>query len=187
MKLKISKFDRVTSTNDVAIKLIKKNIIKNNIIIAKTQTKGKGTMGKKWISRKGNIFVSIFFDVTSTKIKIEEFTILNSYLIKNILKKYSNSEIKIKWPNDLLVKGRKICGILQEVIEFEEKKYLVIGIGVNTKIAPNSKQFKSISLLECSNYPINNRNIIKNISNVYEKLLNRMKKKNILDLRKKYV
>ena len=187
MKFKKINLQSVTSTNDIAISLIKKNEKKPSIIVANVQRKGRGTRGKKWISKKGNIFMSIFFKINEKKINFRQFSLINPYIIRFVLKKYSKHKIKIKWPNDLLVKGRKICGILQEVIEFEEKKYLVIGIGVNTKIAPNSKQFKSISLLECSNYPINNRNIIKNISNVYEKLLNKMKKKNILDLRKKYI
>jgi len=184
MKLKISKFDRVTSTNDVAIKLIKKNIIKNNIIIAKTQTKGKGTMGKKWISRKGNIFVSIFFDVTSTKIKIEEFTILNSYLIKNILKKYSNSEIKIKWPNDLLIKKKKVCGILQEVLEHKRKKYLVVGIGINTFFAPKNKFFTATCLNNFSKKNITNISIIKELKKIYEKFISDIYKYSFSQIKK---
>ena len=60
MKLKIIKMKRVQSTNNVALKLIKKKKIKPTLITSLIQTKGKGTMGKKWISQKGNLFISIF-------------------------------------------------------------------------------------------------------------------------------
>ena len=61
MKMKLIKFKRVKSTNDLAIKLIKNEKFKPTIIISDTQTKGRGTRGKKWISLKGNLFLSIFF------------------------------------------------------------------------------------------------------------------------------
>ena len=61
MKLRSLKFKSVKSTNDIALKLIKKDNIKPSIILSERQTKGRGTMGKKWISKKGNLFFSIFF------------------------------------------------------------------------------------------------------------------------------
>ena len=61
MKLKITKFKSVKSTNDKAIQLIQSGKITSGFISADLQTKGRGTMGKKWISKKGNIFISIFF------------------------------------------------------------------------------------------------------------------------------
>ena len=65
MKLKITKFSSVRSTNDEAIKMIKHNKLRPGIIVATNQSKGRGTMGKKWISKKGNLFISIFFLLTA--------------------------------------------------------------------------------------------------------------------------
>ena len=62
MKIKIKKFKVVKSTNDIAIKLIKKNIIEPTLITAEKQTSGRGRIGKKWISQKGNLFLTIFLD-----------------------------------------------------------------------------------------------------------------------------
>ena len=59
MKLRSLKFKSVKSTNDIALMLIKKDNIKPSIILSERQTKGRGTMGKKWISKKGNLFLSI--------------------------------------------------------------------------------------------------------------------------------
>ena len=63
MKINIKKYKKVKSTNDIALKLIKKNITGPTIVTTERQTKGRGRVGKKWISQKGNLFISIFFSV----------------------------------------------------------------------------------------------------------------------------
>ncbi|RPG95868.1 MAG: biotin--[acetyl-CoA-carboxylase] ligase [Candidatus Pelagibacter sp. TMED165] len=184
MQLKILKYNSVKSTNEEAIKLIKKNKTKPKIIISKNQTKGKGTMGKKWISKKGNFFATILFELTSKNIKPEEISILNSFLIRDVLKKYTKYKIKVKWPNDLLINSRKLCGILQEVIESNSKKYLIVGIGINTVYAPKSSQFKSISLSQCSNKKIDNKSILNDLKRSYEKLISDIKEYKLDHLKK---
>ena len=67
MKLISKKFKSVRSTNDIAHKLIKKKKTRPTIILPEKQTNGRGTIGKKWISRKGNLFLTIFFDMTKKK------------------------------------------------------------------------------------------------------------------------
>ena len=185
MKLKLKKLGKVRSTNEEAIKLITNNKINPTIITATNQTKGKGTMGKKWISKKGNLFVSIFFDISDIKITSANYSILNPYIIMNILRKYSKEKIYIKWPNDILIKGRKLCGILQEIIEFKNKKYLIIGIGINTLVSPAGKDFKSVSLLNCSNKIIRNNIILKDIKLAYEIFISDINKYKISYLKKK--
>ena len=108
MKLKVLKLISIKSTNDEAIKLINNNKINPTIIYSKKQTKGRGTMGKKWISKKGNIFMTIYFCINNIKIKSNEFSILNPYLVKGVLAKYSAQKIDIKWPNDLMIKKKNI-------------------------------------------------------------------------------
>ena len=176
MKLKLIKLNSVKSTNDEAIKLIKKNKLSPCLITAKRQTRGRGTMGKKWISEKGNLFISLFFQINSKNIKANKFSVLNPRIIKNILAKYSKNKISIKWPNDLLIKKRKLGGILQEVIEYRDKKFLIIGIGVNTKISPKNKSFNSISLSACSNRIIKNNEILVKIKLAYEKIISNLGK-----------
>ena len=118
MKLRILKFKSVKSTNDIALMLIKRDNIKPSIISSERQTKGRGTMGKKWISKRGNLFLSIFFDMSKKKIDFKKFAILNAYFLKNILAKKFSNKIKIKWPNDLLFKKKKF-------VEFYKKPLLV--------------------------------------------------------------
>ena len=168
MRLNLIKFKKVKSTNDEAIKIISSNKNKQGIVISELQTNGKGTMGKKWISLKGNFFASIFFELKKNMPQAKDFSLINPIIIKKVLNKYSKFDVKIKWPNDIFIKSKKVCGILQELIKFNDKNYLVIGIGINTLKSPNNSKFNSISLLECSNKIITNQELLKNLKKNYE-------------------
>ena len=186
MELKIVKFKSEKSTNDEAIKLIRSDRCHMGLVSTDIQINGRGTMGKNWISDKGNIFISIFFKVNFMKIKIENYLIINAKIVKKILDEYTKKIIKIKKPNDLLIDGKKICGILQEVIEHKKKKYLITGIGINTKISPLNKNFKCTSLKINSSKNISNKIIIDKIRKNYDKLIYDISNHNNLYIIKKY-
>ena len=187
MKLKIIKFKSVKSTNDKAIKLIQRKKITSGFIVSDMQINGRGTMGKKWISKKGNIFISIFFKVNFTKIKIENFLMINAKIIKKILKNYTSKKIIIKKPNDLLIENKKFCGILQEVVEYNNDKFLISGIGINTVISPYNKKMLFTCLNDHSPIIIKNLHIIKKIKNSYEKMINDLDNNNFTYIKNKYI
>ncbi len=168
MKLKFIKFSNVKSTNDEAIKKIKSKKTLAGIVYSYSQTKGRGMMGKKWISFNGNLFITIFFELKKNMPNFKEFSTLNPLILKKLLSRYTNLNIKIKKPNDLLINNKKVCGILQETYKIEKKLFLIIGIGVNTIISPRSKNVKAVSLKECGK-AIHNYDILKNLKNKYEK------------------
>ena len=176
MMLKMIKFKSVKSTNDEAIKLIQKNGNASGLIVSDIQKKGKGTMGKKWVSKKGNLFFSILFEINDKKINFRHYAILNAYLLKGIISKEISKKIKIKWPNDLLYNKNKICGILQEVVNYNGKKFLVVGAGINTNFSPPKKGFLSTSLKDIANKNIDNIKLINKIKNVYENFLTKVKR-----------
>ena len=121
--------------------------------------------------KKGNLFISIFFKFDQKKINFKQFSVLNAFLIKKIISKIISKKINIKWPNDLLFNQQKFCGILQEVIRYDNFDYLVVGIGLNTNIDPQNKSFKSTSLKNILNKKINNQKILNNIISAYELFL----------------
>ena len=184
MKLRSLKFKSVKSTNDIALMLIKKDNIKPSIILSERQTNGRGTMGKKWISKKGNLFLSIFFDMSKKKIDFKKFAIINAYLLKSILAKKFSNKIKIKWPNDLLFKKKKICGILQETVINEGKKFLIVGIGINTNLDPKNRSFSSTSLKYITNKNVDNKKLFIMIKKNYEKLLLKANQNSFSELKK---
>jgi BirA family transcriptional regulator, biotin operon repressor / biotin---[acetyl-CoA-carboxylase] ligase len=186
MKIKLLRFKRVKSTNDVALKLTQKSNSRPTMIVSEIQTHGRGTMGKKWISQKGNLFISIFFEMKYKNMNFKHFAILNALLLKKVLSKVFSKKIKIKWPNDLLYNNKKICGILQEVVNYKEKRFLVVGIGINTNLDPKNKDFLSTSLKNIMNKNIDNNKILKNIKTTYEKFLIEAKSYSYLKLKNIY-
>ena len=186
MKIRLIRFKSVKSTNDIAIKLIKKKRLLPTLISSETQKKGRGTMGKKWISQKGNIFISVFFEIDQKKITFKQFAVLNAFILRKLVSNSFSKNIKIKWPNDLLYKKDKICGILQEVINHNQKDYLIVGIGLNTNSSPINKSFPSTSLKNMINKNIDNKEMLKKIKNKYEKFLIEIKKFSYEKLEKKY-
>tara|TARA_Y100000816_G_C26102904_1_gene585046 strand:+ start:2257 stop:2820 length:564 start_codon:yes stop_codon:yes gene_type:complete len=186
MRINLKKFQKVKSTNDIALKFIKKNISKPMLIISDKQTNGRGRIGKKWVSKKGNLFISIFFRIDQKKINFKQFAILNAFLIKKVISKKIPKKISIKWPNDLLINKNKFCGILQELVRFNRFDYLIVGIGLNTNIAPQNKSFKSTSLKNILSKKVSNQEILREIKFEYERFLNYKNKLSFSELKKKY-
>ena len=186
MKIKIKNYKKVKSTNDVAMKLIKKNILQPTLITTEKQTNGRGRIGKKWISLKGNLFITLFFKFDQKKINFKQFAVLNAFLLKKVISNIISKKIKIKWPNDLLFNKLKFCGILQEVIKFNNFDYLIVGIGLNTNTVPQNKSFKSTCLKNILNKKIDNQKILKKIVIAYEKFLGEKNKLSFSDLKMKY-
>ena len=186
MKIKIKNYKKVKSTNDVAMKLIKRNILEPTLITTEKQTNGRGRIGKKWISLKGNLFITLFFKFDQKKINFKQFAVLNAFLLKKVISNIISKKIKIKWPNDLLFNKLKFCGILQEVIKFDNFDYLIVGIGLNTNVVPQNKSFKSTCLKNILNKKIDNQKILKKIVIAYEKFLGEKNKLSFSDLKMKY-
>jgi len=141
MDLKIFSYKNVSSTNEIAIQKIRKGFNKG-IIKSDFQKNGKGRYGRKWISNKGNLFTSVFYSL-NRKIDHHELLRSNCIYVKKILKKKIKKPINIKYPNDLLVNGEKICGILQEIINCRDKKFIIVGIGINIVSSPNIFNYKT--------------------------------------------
>jgi len=108
MRLKKFSFKIVNSTNDLAIQIIKNTNNKSGIVIAEKQKKGRGQYGKKWTSFKGNLFVSIFFQVNKVQLSLKDLTKVNCFLVKKLLSNFYKDKITIKNPNDLLINNMKI-------------------------------------------------------------------------------
>ena len=162
-------YKKVNSTNDLAIKKIKLGITEG-IIIADYQKKGRGQQGKKWLSFKGNIFMTIFFKIKEN-INIKKITILNCKIIKKVLFQYIKKTITIKPPNDLLVDKKKICGILQEIKFNQKHKFIIIGIGINLIKNPIIKNYPTTNILKETGFKVKKLNLIKKIEKNYIKNL----------------
>ena len=105
-------------------------------------------------------------------------------MLKSILAKKFSNKIKIKWPNDLLFKRKKICGILQETVINAGKKFLIVGIGINTNLDPKNRSFSSTSLKYITNKNVDNKKLFIMIKKNYEKLLLKANQNSFSELKK---
>jgi len=171
MKFEIFKYQNVTSTNDVAINLISEKKKKSGCVYAETQTKGRGTHGREWISEKGNLFSSLFFSLKSNYPSFTEFTIINPIIISDVIKHFCNGkEVSLKFPNDIFVNKKKICGVLQEIITVDNNKFLIIGIGMNIISSPRIKNiYQTTNILSETESSPNLESLISMIISSYEK------------------
>jgi BirA family biotin operon repressor/biotin-[acetyl-CoA-carboxylase] ligase len=187
MKFTIFKFTNVTSTNDVAINLIKDKKQEQGCVYAEKQTNGRGTQGKKWISDRGNLFGSIFFPLKKDYPPFNEFSIINPIILSEVIEFFCKKKnISFKWPNDVFVNDKKICGILQELISLNGKQFLIIGIGINIISNPivNNKYEATSIFLETKKKP-SVKEIIKLIIASYEKFFFNLKSYNYINFKKK--
>lgn len=132
--------EEMESTQDLAKTLVKENIKNGTIILTDSQTKGRGTQGRSWITSKGkNITMTL---VLKKEWQIEQlggFTIKIAEAIQSAIKELFSYSLTIKKPNDLLLNGKKICGILTETSTTNSKvNYVLIGIGFNV----NEEEFE---------------------------------------------
>ena len=125
-------FDTISSTNDYLLRKEKNENKDIKICIAEEQTKGRGRRGKSWISPK---FKNIYFSLNSY-LKKEDLSGLSIAIALSVSKVLSKINVMslIKWPNDLLVGNKKICGILIETAKVGELTKVVIGIGINVNM-----------------------------------------------------
>ena len=173
MKFKILRFKRLRSTNDTAIRIIQNSSLKYGMIIAENQSHGRGQYGKKWLCFKGNLFVSFFYSLENLNLTLSQITKLNCMLVKKIISKYYKKRITYKKPNDLLIKGKKISGILQETINKNNKKSLIVGIGLNLKKNPIISNYPTTNLNDLINKEVSKKKIEIELKNVFEKNLNK--------------
>jgi BirA family transcriptional regulator, biotin operon repressor / biotin---[acetyl-CoA-carboxylase] ligase len=146
----------VGSTNDFAMELAKdKKTSFGTMVIADEQTKGRGRYKRRWISEKGNLFCSIITHSDNCFKDAGKVSFAASLAILETLEHFGAKDVSLKWPNDVLVDGKKISGIL---IETDGKKegVMIIGIGVNLKAAPErTTNYPAIALSDIINKDIN--------------------------------
>ncbi len=135
----IHHFKEITSTNDIAKELAINGAKEGTIVIAETQTRGRGRMTRKWVSPEGGIWFSI---ILRPRVEPKETIELN-LRVATVAAKVINSLFKlradVKWPNDITINGKKVCGILTEMDTRGDKvDFVVIGIGINANIDLNS-------------------------------------------------
>jgi len=140
--MRILSFKELPSTNEKAKALARKKIVPWLVLSAKEQTAGYGKKKVFWFSPKGGLYFSIILPKSQIE-DLQTLTILAAFIVAKTLKDNFSLEPLIKLPNDVLLNGKKICGILTENVIGEEVKSSVIGIGLNTNIDKFPKELEN--------------------------------------------
>lgn len=129
-------FRELPSTNDMAKELALRGVREGTVVVARTQNKGRGRQERKWISPEGGLWLSILLRPRTNPKHAPVLTLLASVAVAKTLNRSFQLKSEIKWPNDVLVNMKKICGILTETrTKRETLEFAVVGIGINANFA----------------------------------------------------
>ncbi|MDF2714001.1 MAG: biotin--[acetyl-CoA-carboxylase] ligase [Paenibacillus sp.] len=132
----IKLFDAVDSTQSIAHKLAEQGAMEGTLVLAEQQTAGRGRMGRSWHSPKGKgVWMSLILRPQIPVHFTPQLTLLVAVALCRTIRKMEPVPVAIKWPNDLLIEGKKISGILLESsAEDERLKYVIAGVGISVNL-----------------------------------------------------
>ena len=170
----IYSFHEVESTNSVAKFLARFGSPEGTVVLSEIQTKGKGRSGKKWESPVGGIWLSIILKPDIDPSKASIITLATGVAVAKTLRGM-NIDARIKWPNDILINKKKVCGILTEAnAKFNTVDYVIVGVGIDTKLDTNiladDLREKTTSIIKETKIEIKESEIIANFLNEFEEV-----------------
>jgi BirA family biotin operon repressor/biotin-[acetyl-CoA-carboxylase] ligase len=169
-------FKQTESTNMAAKKLAQQDAPHGTIIIAEEQTKGRGRLGRQWVSLCGGLWFSIILRPAMHPADCPGLTMLSGLAVAKAIRKLFALPAMLKWPNDVLIEKRKVCGILTEMgAEMDKVHYVIIGIGINTnfeiKDLPEDLQSTATTLKEELKHDISRTELLTTILEELETIL----------------
>ncbi|WP_067935292.1 biotin--[acetyl-CoA-carboxylase] ligase [Alicyclobacillus kakegawensis] len=169
----------VDSTNVLALRLAQQGAPHGTLVNALVQTGGRGRRGRRWVSPSGGLWMSLILRQSLPLAVAHELTLVTSVAVYRAIQKQAAFPLSIKWPNDILCDGRKVCGILAEIrSDGESVDYAVLGIGINTNVQPGDLptdlNTKAVSLAAYCGKPISHVDLAADILTELEPMYNRL-------------
>lgn len=168
--------DSTASTNTYAKKAAEEPFEEGTVVIAEEQTAGRGRLGRQWVSPKGKgIWMSIILKPDIMPAAAPKLTIAAAYAVSKALWDCCRLEARIKWPNDIVAGGKKLCGILTEMTaEADEIKSVIVGIGINANLenadfGPQVSGIATSIRLEKGS-PVSRKLVVASVLNEFEKV-----------------
>jgi BirA family biotin operon repressor/biotin-[acetyl-CoA-carboxylase] ligase len=133
-KISIEAHDAVASTMDIARERARQGRDEGTVIVAKTQTRGRGRSDSEWFSPPGGAWFSVLLKSPIEAEKSHRVVFLGGLCMCTVLEEFCGVETTIRWPNDILFGGRKLAGVLGETLRANDTTYSIVGVGVNTNL-----------------------------------------------------
>ena len=145
---------RIESTSDWARQLAEAGAEEGTVTVAQTQTGGRGRLGRQWISPQGGLWFSIILRPRQEPHDVAKLVFVTGLAVAEALHKKYGLRTETKWPNDVLINGKKVCGILSEMnTKGQTVNYVIVGVGVNANLhveddLPESLKTTSTSIMK---------------------------------------
>lgn len=151
-------FDRVESTNDEARRLAEQGAAAGAVVVATEQLKGRGRHGRAWASPPGNLYASLLLRPQAGLAEVAQLSLVASLALAETLIALGPpaADVRVKWPNDVLVRGAKVAGLLLEsAVDADQRvAWLIIGSGVNIASAPAATDYPATALRDEGFLPV---------------------------------
>ncbi len=171
---KIFYFDTIDSTNNYAKKMAQEGFEQGTIVLSDEQTGGRGRLGRDWDSPSGTgLWMSIILKPDIEPFEAAKITEIAAAAVSISIEKLTNINTGIKWPNDIIINRKKVCGILTEMsAELNYINFVIVGIGinVNTEVFPEGIDEIATSIKKCMGQNISRKDLFLTIIREFEKL-----------------
>lgn len=172
MKDRIHYFPEIGSTMDAARDLARTGCPDLTVAVADVQTKGRGRLARTWLSDRGGLFFTMVIRPEIPPFLAHRLNFLASVTLAGVLERLFDVPARVKWPNDILVNERKICGMLSEMAAAEDGvEYVSIGMGINVNNDPADREPNAVSLIGLLGRPVSRREILSIFLGEFEKRL----------------
>lgn len=136
LEQRIHHFREIGSTMDAAREMAKRGARQGTIVIAEVQTRGRGRLSREWLSSEGGIYFTIILRPRISPTCAPRVNLMASIAVAVTIKELYGLKAALKWPNDVLIAGRKVCGILAEMdAEMDVVNFVNVGIGINANVS----------------------------------------------------
>lgn len=134
---------------DIARELARKGVKEGTLVIAERQTIGRGRLSRAWQSPQGGIYFTIILKPAISPLQAPRINLMASVAVANTIRKLFGLNAELKWPNDVLINGKKVCGILAEMdAETDTVNFVNVGIGINANSSISQLEHTATSLKE---------------------------------------
>jgi len=149
LEQRIHYFREIGSTMDAARKLAEAGVEQGTIVVAESQSRGRGRLRKEWLSPEGGIYFTIILRPKISPAYAPRMSLMASVAVASAIRRLFGLRAELKWPNDVLIRGKKVCGILAEMnAELDAVNFINLGIGINANTSISQQEEKASSLKE---------------------------------------
>ncbi len=166
---KIFYFQELASTMDQARAMAREGAGHLSCVIAEHQTRARGRLNREWISFEGGLWVTLILKPDLPPPLAWTFNFAASSCLSEVLTRLFDLDVRVKWPNDLLLEGKKLAGLLSEMeTRADMVSFLLLGIGLNVNNDPESDHFQAVSLKKALGRPVSRKTILAEFLQLFE-------------------